>query len=527
MNSEDEKLSESLAAPGSSSPQRTNPPEPELGSTTTWILPTLSAIISLLVFLPILSSPLGPIDDHEYLKYRFLNSNGELLFAFQQGIERAYEDFAHERRVRPLYHLGRTITTALIADNASVRYWFRLSIASAGVAFIASYALRGPRRDRGLCFRLSIWFAATGLAIFYLPWLDVVGRLGPPDSLGVFGLLLALLGIAASQTRSRPLPIRWSYSLCFAGLIMAAGSRENYAVHAAIFAITLLFLPTSRRQMGSVQRFALTVIALFPLSSVVALLRAGGQDFYGNRRTLSTSLEEAMDFLGSDLFTKIAPILAFSFLLSAPHLRPRVAYFSIIGMAMMATDYLQFRGAINTYGRYAFVSQVIFVFAIISCLKITWAAAQRMKAGRAKVLLSALVIAISSTIGLVEAREVVARRESFEYASRLNQGFAKAVEEQMAILAAQRPSTVVIAIQPGSSAYRTYDLEERSVGFYWHLRYRLPPSVKIEVWDTTTPKSGIHTIPLCILFGLDEVGTSIASDACSATTSLYGPPGLN
>ena len=523
MNSEDETLSESLAAPGFSSPQRTNQTEAWRASTATWILPTLSAIISLIVFSPILSSPLGPIDDHEYLKYRFLNSNGELLFAFQQGMERAFEDFAQERRVRPLYHLGRTITTALIADNSSIRYWFRLSIASAGVAFFASCALRGPRRTQGLWFQLSIWFAATSLAIFHLSWLDVVGRLGPPDSLGVLGLLLALIGVAATQSGSRPLPNRWTSSLCFGGLILAAGSRENYAVHAALFAITLLFGPTSRRRMGSAQRFFLSVLVLFPLSSVVALFRGGGQDFYGNRRTLLTSLEEAMDFLSSELFTKTAPILALCFLVSAPHLRPRVTYLSIIGIAMMATDYVQFRGAINTYGRYAFVSEVIFVVALISFLKIAWAAAQRIPAERARVLFSALVIATSSTIGLVEAQEVVSRREAFEYASRLNQGFAQAVEEQLSIIAEQRPSAVVIAVQPGSNAYRTYDLEERSVGFYWHLRYRLPRSVKIEVWDTNNPKGDIHTSPFCILFGLNEVGTSIASQACSTTTSLYGP----
>jgi len=483
---------------------------------------TLSAIAVIFILSPVLSSPLGPIDDHEYLKYRFHNQTGDLFFGLRQGLDRTWEEFTNEGRVRPVYQIGRTLTTSVIADNASIRYAFRLAIATGVVlALTASAMTRVLVGQLPLSHRFVLGITSTALSLAFLPWSDVVGRLGPPDSLGVLGLLLAFSALAFALRHPIPRPSRFVTAVFFSGLTIAAGARESYAIHSAILAISILLLHRSRVTLGFKTFAGLTFFCIYPLTSIIALSLRGGTDFYGQERTVQHALRALFDFPSSELFVRLTPVLAVWWLLSKSRERQHIVYFSIPAFAMMGADYLQYSTALDVYGRYRFISDAVFVIALLgtcqACLHFLENFRSRYSRKWPGSLLS---LAVPAVLVVSSIPQLHGTRSEFEYASKLNRGYAMTISNTLKEIEHSSTDSVMILTDPMSDEYIARDLQERSLGIFWSVRSALPLSTNVR-------KSVISGVPssnktsFCIFVGITITPPLARSWSCKSFTQVF------
>jgi hypothetical protein len=487
----------------------------------------LSGIAVVATLYPVLFSPLGPIDDHEYLKYRFLNPTGDVMLGARQGLDRAWEEFTNEGRVRPLYQLGRTVSTSLIAVNAPIRYAFRLVTAIGVVLALSKYAMKQNSPYPLMVHqRLLLGATCTALSLTLLPWADVVGRLGPPDILGILGLLIA--GTAFENhswprlARQNEQPRR-AYMVFLFGLLLAAGSRESYAIHAAIIALAAIALIVrSRISTGRTIMATLVLIAFFPTTALLALRARGGRDFYGGSRTVGGSLDLFIDFLSSDLFIRFAPIVALWFFLTESSKRVFVCWQALIGIGMMGADYVQYSTALTTYGRYRFISDLCFVLASLGALKALLLIPSRFNF-RARFwwtfrACTAIVLAALLSKAALGLQDVHAQ---FQYARRLNLGFSLVVEDLLEHVEESQADSVSIIIDPDSQSYRAHDLQERSLGLYWFLRYSITTTVKVDRFAVSGSYNGYSKNTFCIFLGSSPPSSLESKLRCESQVKLY------
>ena len=482
----------------------------------------LSAGAVIVTLSPALSSPLGPIDDHEYLKYRFFNPSGDLLLGARQGLDRAWEEFTKEGRVRPIYQIGRTLTTSLIADNAFIRYAFRMAIATGVVtALTATTIKRDSASHLPLSQRLLLGITSTTLSLTVLPWSDVVGRLGPPDSLGILGLFLAFSALALALRSPNRTPHHALTALFFCGLIVAAGSRESYAIHTAVITASLLLFFRSQLNLGVRTLAALTFFCIYPLTSIIALRLRSGTDFYGKDRTLLSSFEAFYDFMSSDLFTRNAPVIALWWVLSGQRQRRQIAYLSIVAFLMMAMDFLQYSSALSVYGRYRFVSDFVFLVALLGACEASFRLINRFRSPPARKWAGRLLAPAATAIFILFwIPQLQDARSEFEYASRLNRGYALTVSNILSEVENSSNDAVLVLTDPLSEAYHARDLQERSLGLFWSVRYSLPPSTTVLKSDASSQPSTIGA-SFCIFVGIAPTPELSETWSCQNFTQVF------
>lgn len=486
----------------------------------------LSAIAVVVTLSPVLSSPLGPIDDHEYLKYRFLNPTGDLVFGAQQGLDRAWEEFTKEGRVRPIYQIGRTLTTSLIGDNAFIRYAFRLAIATGVVLACTSYTIKRASASRlPLSNQLLLAATSTALSLTVLPWSDVVGRLGPPDALGILGLLLAFSALVLALRSPKRTPSREVTALFFCGLLMAAGSRESYALHVAVATASVLIYYRSRFTLGIKTLAGLIFLSIYPITSLIALKLRRGADFYGKERTVQGSVGALQDFLSSELFTRNALVLALWWLLSNQRERRRIVYTALTAFVMMAADYLQFSTALTVYGRYRFVSDFILLVAVLGVCEATLRLIRKIQYFPARRWVDrSLMLATTAILLLLWLPHLQNTRSNFEYASRLNRGYAMTTSSILEEVERSTKSTltdsVIVLTDPSSETYRARDLQERSLGLFWSVRHALPPSTTVLKFDVSDQPSSSQA-SFCIFVGIAATPELFEIWTCRGFTRVF------
>jgi len=328
-----------------------------MGWTNAWFSPTkLLALLTLTAIVlaaghPLLSTGLRAVDDHEYLTFRQLNPSGSFWSALLDALHRIKGDF-YGSRWRPLYHLGRSFTTALIFDAALPRYVLRLVLTvfaiwglATRIVDIVAPALRTST------FRY-LATVTTGVILFTVPdWKDVSARLGPQELFALAGLTLCLLGL-------RTVPRRRHNAALLVGVILMSGFKENFAVLASTVLIMFLSIGQNRRQ----RTFVLLGLAISVSSTVVsysAVRARGSTDIYGNDRSIRTTVEGLLSVFESSRFEWTAVLFLLLFLVVPPKEFRTLVKLGLALFAILAIEWLFYGETMNAFGRYALVSDLV------------------------------------------------------------------------------------------------------------------------------------------------------------------------
>ena len=479
-----------------------------------------------ITFAPVLTSPLGPVDDHEYLKYLLQNSQRDPVVALSNGLERAWTDFRYEGRVRPLYHLGRTLSTAIFGDSSAIRYAFRIAIASAFLTQIAVVcAIRTSRIHKSHFLFFVTGLTAGLVATLYMPWLDIVGRLGPPDAIGLFGLVMIGFGVRDPLVGRPFTSSKTSSIFIVTGFLVMGGSRENYSMYASLIGLYfILYARQTNIQLRPFPRALLFAFMAFPITSMVSLQLRGGTDFYGNDRTLWTTLRDIASFVNNPLLTRLLPLLLLYVLLARKRRRVWRLYQSLLVVGLLLVDWLSFGESIQTYGRYRFMSDLLFLL-FLSVVVIQLVAVAKPRSLNGRVIFSILIV--SSWIPIFVGLE--SKNEEFDYVRRLNLGWSFLVAELASEAMYRDVSQIVIFTDSSGDAFSQHDLRERGVALRWFLEFTShrpaeEPAYFVVQRDLASPGARVeHSLrtSLCIFAGVNPDIYDYDFSECSLSRRIY------
>lgn len=491
-----------------------------------FLLGVWSIVVVLAVFHRYLQVPLGPIDDHEYPYYRTLNPSSNWLTAFGDGYVRASQEFVNQARFRPLYHLGRTFSVTIVDQAALPRYLIRLLVLSSTLFLVGGIITRisirlGAQKLASLLLGMSSTLPYAAL----LPWTDVVGRLGPPDSFAWLGIVffIAFIFLYLDQNRIYP-------SILWIAVFLLAGFRENYAVIAPILMISPFALSSLRplRKLPALWiPFLMSVVGAAMVC--VTLLLRGGTDYYGNTRGLSSFGNGLIVMLSSSYFAAFSLAGLISMLFTPRHFRPAIARVGLLAMSVVFIDFVVYEETIFVYPRYGLVSKFIGVTAwTYAALVIFWWLAGYSRLGRLKpiqlthslqVFCSVFLLAV---VGASVASPLARQQQLSSVQQRSAQGFQVLLADiQTEVVLGH---DVVIFVDSDSSSYVEADLSERSVSLQRFLVHAFADGPHVELYDIARAL-GTVIMPNgeeprnCILLGVS--GELISPETCVSTVYLY------
>jgi len=490
------------------------------------ILGSWSIILVLSLFHRYLRVPLGPIDDHEYPYYRTLNPSGNWLTAIGDGYDRAAQEFVNQARFRPLYHLGRTLSVAVFDQAALPRYIIRLLVLSStlflvGVIIVRTFDRFGAQKWASTLLGLTATLPYAAL----LPWPDVIGRLGPPDSFAWLGIILfaGFIFLYLDDNRVR-------LTLLFPSVLLMAGFRENYAVLAPLLLLILLAFsrlrPLLRLRSVYIAGF---ISVLGALLVFLTLSLQGGTDYYGNTRGLSSLSYGAAEMFSSNYFALVSSAGLASMLFAPKHFRPVIARLGLFATLIMFTEFVIYEETIFVYPRYGLVSKFIGVTAwTYAALVIFWRLAGCSRPGRLKptqwahslqVFCSVFLLAV---VGASVASPLARQQQVSGVQQRAAQGFQVLLADiQTEVVLGH---DVVIFVDSDSSSYVEADLSERSVSLQRFLMHAFADEPHVELYDIARAL-GTAVMPNgeepqnCILLGVS--GELISPETCVSAIYLY------
>jgi len=318
----------------------------------------------------LLSTPLGPIDDHAYVLFRLLNPSGAVLPSLSDGLEKATSEFGNGRW-RPVYQVGRALTTSLIDDAAEPRYVLRLALLVAVVAIFANaivstfaVARVSPILKAGLLLLVGNMFLLAG------GWSDVVGRLGPQEIFGLTGLALL---VSAATGSERYLP----GGRIILGVVLACGFKENFAILSLIFlGFIALCQPMSRRLASF---FVNLVASYVSVLLVIISLSRQGSDVYGNDISPFRKIAVLYEFFESPWFASAGIAILLAWCLAEGEVRSKVELSGLIGFAILFAEWFVYGVQLEGPARYRIVSVCVVVFQVCALLMVI---ARRLLAGR-------------------------------------------------------------------------------------------------------------------------------------------------
>lgn len=498
-------------------------------SVSKWAAIAIVPAVVVLAFGPILSSPLGPVDDHEYLKYLVGNPTGNPFIAISQGLERAWSDFRYEGRVRPVYHLGRTVGTAIFTERADIRYALRLALA---MTLLIPWVLFSQRRltwqspsatlrhGNGIIIALTSCLAIVAV----LPWLDVIGRLGPPDTTGLFGFALIIFALRNPALGQNFKLTKLGTLVIFAGLSVMSGSRENYAVYAALLSI-YFFLLTRRHRiiLTNTQRTSLLAFTLFPATAVVSIQLRGGTDFYGQNRDLGGLSSGIISFLHNPLFIRIAPLLLIWCLTTARADRLWSVYRSSLIVAALLSDWLAFGEPVLTYGRYRFISDLALLFVGLLVVE------RLLTSDRPCFRFSRILLLFVFLVSLIPlTTKISATRNQFDYARRLNLSYSHLVNDVHSAISESEYDSVIIIYDSNKDLFRSLDLRERITALEWSLRRigtkdgtNSDSVVALNLGSNMPLPKALESRTFCLLVGVDDAQVRGRPISCDRRFRIY------
>jgi hypothetical protein len=256
----------------------------------------LSFSISLYFFRSNLKIQLGPIDDHEIV--RFLGSDKRLwIWQIPSVLLEKTEvgSYGESSRFRPTYYLLRLLETSAFGVDATNWYFARIFMVTLTCFFltlglIKLITLKNSFVDLllGASFILSVCSLTA--------WQDIIARLGPSEiylALG-FSIFFHLSTVLALDTFSKK-----SWLLLCATYVLTLGAKENGIFLSLPFLILgiYVFLMSSKKSF---------IIISFVLSNLIGVLisagwllgmRSAGGDVYGNSRTFETAQYQILQSL--------------------------------------------------------------------------------------------------------------------------------------------------------------------------------------------------------------------------------------
>lgn len=470
-----------------------------------------SSAISAVTFRSYLRTPLGQIDDHEYPYYQLLNPSKSWTSAVSDGFTRGWTEFVDQSRFRPVYHIGRAWFVTVIGQDELPRYLVRLVILAVTLCLLGIIVAELCRHFGGTeQLAILLGMSATLPFTALLPWPDVIGRLGPPDSFAWAGVVL-FAAFLLLQTKLE----HYSASLLLSSSIFLVGHRENYAVLAPLAIGSILFF----RSKASMQRrasawIALTIAIVGTLSVVMALSLQSGMDYYGNERGLRSLFSGMNSFRGSNLFTLYSIALALLTFVTPKRYLRFTAWLNLILTVAMVSEYSIYQSALLVYPRYSMITKAIVACAWICAVVIgvsrliVWLMSKSNASARWQVFAeSFLGAAIFAGVLVVLLPNLGAQREMSVAQRRAAVGYQMTLDQLEGAVQYEAKETLIL-VDRSSVGFREFDLQERSVSILRFLAYRLGES-KVSLADIASLPSdlstpGVRSTVSCILMGLDD-----------------------
>jgi hypothetical protein len=239
----------------------------------------VAIFISIYSWIPLVNAEWSIIDDHEIVdaigptgKFSFLDipsvlSKGELAFS------------STSTRFRPAYYTIRYIETAIWGGVPEYWYCFRVMAAIVFAIVLARLCLSIANSV------LAAAFVAWMLSAPY--WVDIFARLGPAELYATLGLSLIIgSGLRAVGKEWR----FWSCASLALGVVLAAGSKENFLFLALI---PLWLVCKQWRQLSYINRSVCAAAICFCLwigATVLIRLSVKGVDIYAHNVSAGSRL---------------------------------------------------------------------------------------------------------------------------------------------------------------------------------------------------------------------------------------------
>jgi hypothetical protein len=258
----------------------------------------LSLFASLYFFRSNLNIELGPIDDHEIV--RFLGSDKQLWI--WQIPKVLFEDtevgsYGEGTRFRPTYYFFRLLETSAFGVDATHWYFSRIIM----VALVCFFLTAGLTKLIALKNYVVIPFLSASL-IFSIcsltSWQDIVSRLGPSEiylalGLSMFFYLSTLLALDNFSKKT------W-LTLCIT-YVLTLGTKENgifLSLPFLLLGITVFHKSTKKFFIATT--FGVSILFTFLISAGWLLgMKSAGGDVYGNARTVEAAQYQILQSLVS------------------------------------------------------------------------------------------------------------------------------------------------------------------------------------------------------------------------------------
>lgn len=364
---------------------------------------------------PLLEASLGPIDDHEYV--RFLRHGGEsplrtptlLLDMTEVG------SWGSSTRFRPTYYLLRVLGVSVLGENGGLRYLVRV-VAHLGISITLAYALIRIVFPKACLLRISVGIIVLSMAFFSVPnWLDVTTRLGPSE-LGL-NLALAMMIACFVYTSINGNATGRVFLVALAASFLASGSKEN-AIWAPIllWPVFRLYIqnqpPRSVRWYSAWSAYISAILFQLWISLGVAIsLGKSGENVYGAEITLGDlpPLTISGFRIALDLPTMLLVVLLVGLRWSRSLTGNRsdrlyfdrmlIVTFSIV--AVKTIDYVYYRGSFDA-PRYGLTTSLLSTFIsgmlVLTVFRMWWTSNYRLDDSRGVV--TAVVACVAATIGV-------------------------------------------------------------------------------------------------------------------------------
>jgi hypothetical protein len=247
------------------------------------------------MWLPVLNSSFGLIDDHEIIWFIYeFNTNRDILKILNNTEFGLSSDIS---RFRPVYYFLRVLESVLWGNNPFSWYLTRFIIA---LLFSLTFAYTVSKLFPNY---LSTILIVVVLSSKY--WSDIFTRLGPSENYSVFGFTIFIIWVIRFLSIKK-LTLLSTLWLTFSLLIMA-GSKENLLI-VIIIPIFILFIKDIYKSffVKLTLSFCITLISFFILIFFFRLIEKD-VDIYSN----SISIAERFSYIFSFFFM---PIIWFWFI---------------------------------------------------------------------------------------------------------------------------------------------------------------------------------------------------------------------
>ena len=331
------------------------------------LLASFSICASFYFFRSNLGIQLGPIDDHEIV--RFLGSDKQLWIWQIPSVlltQTEVGQYAESTRFRPAYYLLRLLETSAFGIDSTSWYFSRIIIVALTCLFLSL----------GLLILLSIrnvfvdlffgaWFTLTILGLS--AWQGIIARLGPSEIYLVLGI--SIFFYSATLLMKNPSSTKL-WVLCCLSVLIAAGSKENGALFIAPFMLLGGYVSYSSAQKRKVLWlfFSTLTVALIIATGWILGVRQAGANVYGDTITKQFLLDQLSQHLRN---TSSSGIFMFSLLIVLIHIYVNILtknelsrsfyfiFFSHITISLVLLGELVFYPRGFTELRYAVVSQML------------------------------------------------------------------------------------------------------------------------------------------------------------------------